>query len=92
MRIIWLALGYLLSVVILVFLGFSTWFVIVWGFNPVALFPLYVLELTIFGGVVLAHRAQSAALSKGANLSNQKGPVTMETGQYRPPKKNILRT
>jgi hypothetical protein len=65
MRIIWLALGYLLSVVILVFLGYSTWFVIVWGFNPVVLFPLYVLELTFFGGVVLAHRLSRPRSQKG---------------------------
>ena len=70
MRIIWLALGYLVSVVILVFLGFSTWFVIVWGFNPVALFPLYVLELTIFGGVVLAHRL-SPPRSQGQSLKSK---------------------
>ena len=59
MRIIWHALGYLLIVVILTFLGFSTWFAIVWGFTPLMAAPLWVLGLAICSGIVLGLCASS---------------------------------
>ena len=35
------------------FMAFGAWFAAVWGFNPLAIFPLYVIGLVVFGGCIV---------------------------------------
>jgi hypothetical protein len=48
--------SYLLIAVVLGFLGYSAWFATMWGFNPLWLFPLYIVGLVLCGFVLLALR------------------------------------
>jgi hypothetical protein len=47
MRIVLMATGCFLIVLILAFLGFGAWYVSVWGFSPLGLFPAYIVGLMI---------------------------------------------
>ena len=46
----WLKIAiYVLIVFILLLLAYCAWFASVWGFNPLAIFPLYFLGLVVCG-------------------------------------------
>jgi hypothetical protein len=56
MRIVLKIASYLLIAATLGFLGFSAWFASVWGFNPLMLFPLYMVGLILCGVIIFALR------------------------------------
>jgi hypothetical protein len=56
MRIVLKVVLYLLIAATLGFLGFSAWFASVWGFNPLMLFPLYMVGLILCGVIIFALR------------------------------------
>src|SRR5580692_9820031 len=66
MRIALRVASCLLIAVVLGLLGYSAWFVTVWGFNTFALFPLYIVGLTVCTIVILALRCRKLSQHRGA--------------------------
>jgi len=44
---------YFLVLLVLLFLGFMSWYANLWGFSDVVLIPIYALGLVLYGGLIL---------------------------------------
>lgn len=51
-RVIGMTIACVIAGTVLLFMAYSTWFALVWGFNPLAIFPLYIVGLMVCAGCV----------------------------------------
>jgi hypothetical protein len=51
-RALGIAAAYLIAGAVLLFMAYCAWFTLMWGFNPLAIFPLYAVGLLVFAGCI----------------------------------------
>ena len=49
-RVIGMTIACVVAGAVLLFMAYSVWFTLMWGLNPLAIFPLYIIGLMICAG------------------------------------------
>ena len=55
-RAIWVFVAYAVIAATLLFIACAVWFALLWGINPVAIFPLYIVGFWICGVCIVVAR------------------------------------